>query len=423
MSGINVVSPSVPSVRVVRARPRLQIALLGVLLAALARAAFAADLVADAADAAASFAGAPGVSVVPLTTDGGRVDWSASNGLVAFDRPDRRGEYDVWSMRPDGSVQRCLTCEAKRRNHLPKTHAGNPAWHPDGRFLVMQVQKPGLPRLLTAGRRGVYFTPGMGLANDLWALDTVTDRVFRLTNLPFDRDGATGVLHPHFSSDGRELLWAERRRRASSVESASGDDGVRPAGDWVLMVARFDVVHGAPRLFDRREIRPVEGEHLYESHGFLPRGELVFSGTLDGQPLQGIDLYTYDVVKRELRNLTESPATWDEHGIPHPSGRALVYMSSEGHVLDPARPWHLPTDWYLMGLRTGESHRLTHFNPTPSITATDRPRERARTAADASWSPDGRSFVGYVITDARRQRGVIVRVDLGAAVDTALATE
>ena len=60
-----------------------------------------------------------------LTANGGRVAWGQQNNLIAFDRPNTAGLYDVWTMNPDGSNQTCLTC-----NFEVGYHKGNPDWHP-----------------------------------------------------------------------------------------------------------------------------------------------------------------------------------------------------------------------------------------------------------------------------------------------------
>lgn len=65
-----------------------------------------------------------------ITNDGGRVDWSHSgNNLIAFDRMEEDGYYDVYVMNPDGSGEKCLTCG---KQGLPQKHNGNPAWHLSG---------------------------------------------------------------------------------------------------------------------------------------------------------------------------------------------------------------------------------------------------------------------------------------------------
>ena len=77
------------------------------------------------------------VSRRTLTEHGGRVDWCAANNLIAFDRMTGTDTSEVYVIRPDGSGERCVTCNAPS---MPKGIRGQPAWHPSGRFLVIQVQ-------------------------------------------------------------------------------------------------------------------------------------------------------------------------------------------------------------------------------------------------------------------------------------------
>lgn len=71
-------------------------------------------------------------NIKTFTNQGGRVDWSHNNNLIAFDRKDEDGYYDVWVMKPDGTEQKCLTCD---KPQLPNKNIGQPAWHPSGKYI------------------------------------------------------------------------------------------------------------------------------------------------------------------------------------------------------------------------------------------------------------------------------------------------
>src|SRR4051794_246063 len=131
------------------------------------------------------------IAVVTLVPSGGRVDWSGTTNRIAFDRLDAGGYYRVYTMRPDGSDQRCLTCSTPVP--LPRRHQGNPAWHPSGAYLVIQAEK--------ASHWGITFsaTPGLGYYNDLWVVSVDGLRAWQITNVSGRNQG---VLHPHFSNDG-----------------------------------------------------------------------------------------------------------------------------------------------------------------------------------------------------------------------------
>jgi hypothetical protein len=92
------------------------------------------------------------------TANGGRVDWCASNNLIAFDRMTGSDTSEVFVIRPDGGDERCITCNAPS---LPKGIRGQPAWHPGGKFLVIQVQGK-----FYNGSRFEFVS--WGIHNDLW---------------------------------------------------------------------------------------------------------------------------------------------------------------------------------------------------------------------------------------------------------------
>ncbi len=70
-----------------------------------------------------------------IVARGGRVDWCKTSNIIAHSRYGRDGYYDVWIMRPDASGVKCITCNNPR---IPQLHNGQPAWHPDGRYIVFQ---------------------------------------------------------------------------------------------------------------------------------------------------------------------------------------------------------------------------------------------------------------------------------------------
>src|SRR3990172_7551019 len=84
----------------------------------------------------------PVKSITSIIQDGGRMDWSQSLDVIAFDRKGDDGFYDVWTMRPDASEQVCVTCETPG---LPQGHSGQPAWSPTGEWIVFQTEKPEHP--------------------------------------------------------------------------------------------------------------------------------------------------------------------------------------------------------------------------------------------------------------------------------------
>ena len=302
----------------------------------------------------------------------GRVDWSHSgNNLIAFDKRGTDKYYDVYTMKPDGSSVRCLSC-----NHpdLPSKNIGQPAWHPSGRYLVMPVQKAKHPRFKIPIAE-MATNPGAGLYNDLWVLDMKTNRATPLTNLPADTN--FGTLHPHFSHDGKKLSWSQMYRKASFIRH----QGI--TGYWKLHVADFSVVGGLPKLSNEKIYQPGKAG-MFENHGFsLDNKKLVFQSNMQSNKKKcETDLYQYNLQTRKLEKLTTSDL--NEHGIYSPDGKRIAYMSSTGNN-------NKGTDWWLMNADGSCKKRLTFFNQPGH----QQYKGRKIISADLSWRPDGRSFLGY----------------------------
>ena len=326
-------------------------------------------------------------SITTLTEDGGRVAWSASLNRIAFDRAGSDGYFDIWTMNPDASAQTCLTCG---RPNFPMRHIGNPAWHPAGTYIAFQGQKENL----TGPLLDFLANPGSGFNNDLYVMDAGAQQSWRLVNVT---GGVGGILHPHFSRSGRELVWAERVSTPGLF------------GTWVVRLADFRVNGGVPTLENVRTYAPGTQRIFYETHGFGPGDQdILFSGNLDaGQSELGIDIYRFTPASGALSNLTASPTEWDEHAHFSPTGNRIAWMSSRGlpAVSDPAQ---LRAEFWLMNPDGSNKTQLTRFNQsgTPEFIAGQA------IAADLDWSPDGRRIAGYVVTNPAQVRGKIVMIDL-----------
>jgi Tol biopolymer transport system component len=319
------------------------------------------------------------VRVTPITKEGGRLDWSPTGDLLVYDKRGEDGYFDIYTMRLDGTQIRCLTC-----NHadLPNKSIGNPAWHPSGDYIVFQAQSS----FKGFGKITDYFAnPGAGVNNDVWVMDRNGLRAWKLTDTK-PRQG--GVLHPQFSRDGRQLLWAER------LSSGGG-----AWGTWSLRVAKFDGDGGTPRIADVRTLQPGEQHKMYESHGFSPDGrQILFSGNLQmGQKEENADIYLYDLASGALKNLTETMDEWDEHAHFSPDGKTILWMTNKGQTKY-IRTGQPHTDYWLMNADGSNKRRLTYFNEKghPEYIA------GGVTSADSAWGPDGRRVAAYLITDVRK---------------------
>ncbi len=332
--------------------------------------------------------------ITTVVPSGGRLDWSPQN-RIAFDRLGTNGYFDVYTMNPDGSGERCLTCTI---GGVPPGHRGNPAWHPSGRYIVFQGQLSERQARLRGGleRLADYMaSPGVGWNNTLFVMDSEGRQAWQLFDV---RRRVGGVLHPHFSHRGDRLFWTERIAMGGKY------------GIWTLKVADFRVLNGVPRVENVRAFQPGRQHRFYESFGFSPDDrKVIFSANAEpGEDEFGIDIYIYDLATQELRNLTNTPDQWDEHGHFSPDGRKIVWMSTRDLPFNPRVPHH-KMDYWIMNADGSGQQRLTWFNDPAHAEFLPG---RGVFAADIDWSPDGRSIMAYLILDVVKNEGPIVRIDL-----------
>lgn len=134
------------------------------------------------------------VTVSDFKGRGGRVGWAPNGAFAVFDRKGWDGGHDIYLTR-DFKTEKCLTC-----NHpdLPnqKRKYGQPAVHPNGRYIVFQAEKQKHGFVIP-----IATNPGAGVFNDIWLYDLQSGRANILWEVPNTKEH--GVLHPQFSRDGK----------------------------------------------------------------------------------------------------------------------------------------------------------------------------------------------------------------------------
>ncbi|MBW1849189.1 MAG: PD40 domain-containing protein [Deltaproteobacteria bacterium] len=328
-----------------------------------------------------------------LITDGGHLSWSKANNKIAFDRLGEDGWFDLWTMNSDGTEEKCLTGD---HPVLPDKHIGQPAWHPSGKFMVIQAMKPHVPDYAENKCR-----PGAGALNDLWIITEDGTRCWKLHPVrdEVSKDSA-GVLHPHFSHDGSKLFWAERIRHNG-----------RPFGEWILRIAdfSFDETKG-PTLKKIRNYNPGNLSSFFESHSFSQDDKhVLFTGNQDGP----LEIYEMEVTSGNVKRLTyHSIYTWDEHAHYSPDGKKIVWMSSRD-VRFEINPFYLEAEFWIMDRDGSNNRRLTWFHQPghPHYLDLD-----FAVAADFDWNPDGKQIAGLIITHEpdtdKRGSGIVFLIDI-----------
>lgn len=324
-----------------------------------------------------------------IAANGGRPAWCpAGEDRIAFDRRSSEdGYFDLWLMRADGSNPVCLT--APPPSGFPVRHAGNPSWHPSGKWLLLNAQKQSHPGAGT-GAFDAAAQPGIGFNNDLWILSDDGMQAHLLWENPVSPSEAApqqALYNPRFSHDGTRVAWTH------VYNGAEGN-----WGDFVIRVADFSSIP-VPHLETGtlREYDPVPACNFKEVHGWSPDdARLIVSGNWRQQHEYDQDIGLLDVASGDLVNLTPVPAdTWTEAAKMHPSGRKVFYMSSEGYPLRYGVPawWEwLATDYWMMDPDGTNRRRITFFNDPghPEYTG------EIVNVAQFTWNPDGTRMVGVL---------------------------
>jgi Tol biopolymer transport system component len=324
-----------------------------------------------------------GNTVVRFLPRGGRVDWykGAAHSLIAYDAivDDTRVNTELFTIEPDGSDQRCVTCDAP----IPKGFVGQPAWHPDGEFLVIQAENEN-------SQHRLYNHMAWGINNDLWLIKRDGTSAERIWRTPLNN----AALHPHFSEDGTKLIFAER---IATNRPIIGLRRITPGGEnpwagWQIHIADFNpAAEGEAKLTNHRTLTP-NGSGFYEIHDLTAEGQIEYSFTPGGEAYVD-DTYTSNVDGTDVRNLINSPDTWDEHGTYSPSERTLAFVSSR---MD--RSWRAPRS-RANTLRT-ELFTKDPAGTVTQITAINQngdPNQRYL-VSDFSWDREGRRIVFQVAT-------------------------
>ncbi len=284
-------------------------------------------------------------------SSGGRAAWSRDGALIAFDQSGSDGYFEVYTVPPSGEGARCLTCDASA---LGAQHHGNPDWHPSGEFLAFQSVSASLPTEQIVQGVATYLTsPGVGVHNDIWIGRADGSQFWQITQVGVRQ----GALHPHFSPDGLQLVWAEMR------DLGEGN----PIGQWAIKLADLSFEGGQVAVENVRTFEPAALQ-LYETHGFSKDGgTILFSGIPQGGYYWEMEIFTLELASGEWSQLTRNDE-WDEHAHFTPDGRSIVWSSSEGNaavkgsgardtVTNPP-----PLDLWIMNVDGSEPRRLSFFN-------------------------------------------------------------
>ena len=275
---------------------------------------------------------------------GARVDYSRSLGILTYDKTGPDGYFDTYTMRPDGSNIRCLTCSNPL---LSGAHNGNPAWHPSGKYILFQATDPSL-QILPSNWVPITYrvtNPGYGTNNNLWLMTSDGSQMWKLTSVV----AGQGVLHAHFNPSGNKIVFARKI------------DYRGPDQQWTITFANLVWTNGVPSLTNYSNYQPFGTNTFYETFGYSPDGaSIIFSQ--GAASTQTLNLFTYNLVTGVLSNLTNTgTGVWNEHAHFAPDSSRIIYGSSA--EITTTREYFVPfLDYWSMNLDGSNKVRLTYFN-------------------------------------------------------------
>jgi hypothetical protein len=324
-----------------------------------------------------------------LTDNGGRLDWSPDGEWIYFDRSTGGSCFKLYRVKPDGTQESAISggFSGAAYNH------GNPAVHPNGRFLVFQAAEP---------TTGCGNDPGRGADHSLWLMTGLDDGNYGFHRLTSVTSESKGVLHAQFSHDGTKLFWTE-------------DHGAIDL-DWRLVVADFVTGTGGAPPYSLANVCRFEPTNTngryYESHGFGPDDDWIYFSC--SRPTTLTATPAWDMCRSPVPQFQSQPpscpapaataltttsgeepevAAWDEHAHLSPiDDDVMVWMTSYPR-------WLTGPDLWLMKANGDQKAQLTFFNlpetlfndyevvrrvGTPDVISCDH-----AVASDSAWHPDG----------------------------------
>lgn len=285
------------------------------------------------------------------------VAWAPDGTRLAYSaRSTGDWYYDLWSVDLLNMHYQCLTCSLS----LLQKHNGSPAWRPDGAYLVFTAENADVLPMADASA-----VPGMGMNCNLWAMTPDGRNAWPLTRYQTEYARPRAVLHPHFSKDGTRLYWAE-----ALGDPGTPDDPGYSWGVWQLAVADFAVDAGVPVLKNLQHHLPGDRVAFYRSEGFAPGDRyLLLAGNPErSQPLNGMDIYEYDLLSGRLARLTRTPEAWDDYPCYGPDGRYVLWASGTGlgavfpELAHPAWQKYARSEVWVMDRNGGNPRPVTRFN-------------------------------------------------------------
>lgn len=318
-----------------------------------------------------------------IGSSGGGLDWSPTdNDLILITKYDEHKIKQIYTIRPDGTEETCLTCTQRPGGPAVSLHKGVPHWHPSGKTIFLQVETEGY-----SGVRSLA-EPESGLHNDLWATTLDGSQWWRLTD--YSENPEAGVLFPVPSHDGKKLAWTERyagpdQPLVALIKFLMNRPTEDLFGKWRLHVADLVIEEGGVRLENIETYQPGAAS-FYEMQTWSPADDKIyFAASINRTNVYVLDIWSMDLATQQLTAITDTDDEWEEHLSFSPSGNKITFMSSACCAWKPNELKTLRAELYLMDADGSHKVQLTHFN-SPGYSESSSEQS---VVASSTWSPDG----------------------------------
>ncbi|MEO6882802.1 MAG: PA14 domain-containing protein [Bacteroidia bacterium] len=329
-------------------------------------------------------ASAQEIKLSVFRTQGEGVAWSLDGKKIVYDTKGAKPHqyYELHIADTDGSHD---TCISSINPDIPHRHTGSPDWHPSGKYILFVAEQAVHPG------GSVSAIPGFGAYSDIWVMTRNAKHAYKLTNEPCDKNH--GIIGPHFSHDGKHIVWVERKRAPNPFKKKCF------FGFWVIKTADFIVDSGIPKLMNIKTFEPVANA-FYETYGYTADDKnIIFCSNMRVNFWWECGIFTINALTGNVvRQLTTND--YNEHAVCAPNGKWIIWMSNTMATKQ-------GTDWWIMNPDGSCKQRLTYFNEpgNPEYNG------HKRWAGLTSFSSDCKHFVGGVQNSLLKQEGSIYKVD------------
>jgi hypothetical protein len=305
-------------------------------------------------------------SVVKLPTVIENDSTTPSEDFTALSQPDANGIYQLYTQ-VKGAQAICTSCNpflpffggpgADRDKMMVSTH-------PSGQWIMVGVEQDfhdywWVPKTAQPYRNWMIGIMQTGAWLNMWVTDRTGSRWYRLSDFSSSAQ-ANGFTGTAFTPGGKTAVWTELQNGSNMATD--------PFGVWKLYAADFGIgANGNPGLFNKRDITPP-GARWVEPGNVSPDGRRILLSTdigLASGGAEGQDQWSLEIFNDDLQQITNTPYSWDEHGLYSPNGKKVVFMSSYPFRNDNPNPYHvayLKSEFMIINSDGSQIQQLTHFN-------------------------------------------------------------